>query len=172
MAEINSALLLLGSNIEPRLEFIDHAADILKSMVGKVCQRSSIYESEAWGFESDQKFLNQLLFMDTYLSPTDLLECILSIENQLGRTRSAVIKYGSRNIDIDILYFNDEVIKIPKLIIPHPRLHERRFALLPLTEVIPDYIHPVIKKSNLELLDCLDDPTEVIVFKEKLHDEI
>ncbi len=172
MAEVNTAFLLLGSNIEPRLEFIHQAVEMLDINVGKICQRSSIYESEAWGFESDQKFLNQLIFIETYLSATELLKHILTIEMQLGRTRNPAERYESRHIDIDILYFNDLTIELSNLIIPHPRLHKRRFALLPLSEVSPAYIHPVLKKTNLELLDCLDDPSEVNIYKNMTHDEI
>jgi len=172
MKKLNKAYLLEGSNMEPRFDLIQQATDMINAEVGRVIQLSSVYESEAWGFDSDQKFLNQVLFIETHLVPAELLECILRIEKKLGRIRKAKEGYESRRIDIDILYFNDEIIDTPRLLVPHPRLHLRQFALVPLVEIAPNHLHPVLKKTNRELLECLDDRSEVMVFKEMQKDEI
>ena len=126
-----------------------------------------MYESEAWGFTTNQKFLNQLVIVKTVLGPIELLKCILKIEKELGRTRRKKGAYTSRNIDIDILYFNDQVINKTELVIPHPRLYKRRFAMEPLVEVAPDYKHPILKKTNKELLESIKDSSEVYKFIEK-----
>lgn len=167
MAAHNNVFLLLGSNIEPRLHNLRQAIHKLTLNECDVKLTSSVYESEAWGFTTDQKFLNQLVIVKTALGPIELLKCILKIENELGRTRGKKGAYTSRNIDIDILYFNDQVINKTELVIPHPRLYKRRFALVPLVEVAPDYEHPVLKKTNKQLLEEVDDSSAVIVYKEK-----
>lgn len=172
MTEINKAYLLTGSNLEPRLGFIKRAAEILNEEAGKVIKMSSVYESQVWGFEAEQNFLNQLVLLETSFSPFELLACILSIEEKLGRKRHNKEGYESRVIDIDILYFNNEVINFPDLTIPHPRLHLRRFTLVPLKEIAADYEHPVFGKSNFSLLDSLNDQSEVNVFIEKHKNEL
>jgi len=164
MGKINKAYLLLGSNIEPRLDFITKAVSMIESELCKVLGLSSVYESKPWGFESDTKFLNCVVFIESELTAKNLLKNILKIEKSMGRTRNEG-GYASRNIDIDILYFNNETIELADLIIPHPRLHERRFTLVPLVEIAPYFEHPVLKKTNSALLDYCDDPSEVIPFK-------
>ena len=167
MAAHNHVFLLLGSDIEPRLQNLRQAINKLKLNNCDVKLTSSVYESEAWGFTSDQKFLNQVVIVDTDLEPIELLNCILKIEKDLGRTRGKKSVYTSRNIDIDILYFNDQLINKSELVIPHPRLYKRRFALEPLVEVAPDYEHPVLKKTNEELLEGIKDSSVVNKFIEK-----
>ena len=174
MTANNEVFLLLGGNIEPRLVFLKQAMSKLQDYGYKILLVSSVYESEAWGFESDQKFLNQLLIVEKDHSPAEILNDILRIEKELGRKRDRGGSYTSRIIDIDILYFNDTVIQQPDLEIPHPRLHKRRFALLPLVELAPEHVHPELKKTNRELLDVLDDFTNVKVYieKEVFSDEV
>lgn len=153
---INTAYLLLGSNIEPRLDFITSSIDRIKLEIGDVVRLSSVYESEAVGFESSDLFLNQVIVVKTYLNASGVLENILNIEKELGRTRVKGI-YTSRTIDIDILYFNDEVINSKELIVPHPRMHTRLFTLLPLVEIDAERVHPVLKKDHVSLLNkCTD----------------
>jgi len=161
---VSRAYLLLGSNVEPRFGFIMEAIRLIGNESGMVLGTSSIYESEPWGFQAETHFLNCVVLLDTELSPMDLLSEALKIEKSMGRTRQGS-GYASRNIDIDILYFNDEAVNLPGLIIPHPRLHERRFTLEPLVEIAPDFVHPVVGKTNSELLERVNDSSEVRTFK-------
>lgn len=119
-------------------------------------ERSSAYITEPWGFEADEWFLNELLVVETDLEPDDLMDRLLEIETELGRVRHPEIPgYQSRTIDLDILYYGDRVIDTEKVTIPHPLLHLREFALKPLCEVIPDFIHPVFHLSQTQLLERL-----------------
>ena len=122
------------------------AKKMIEESIGSVVSVSSVYETEPWGFESDNEFLNMVLCVETDLSPSGLLGRILMIESQLGRIRCEN-QYSSRNIDIDILLYNNEIVNEAALEIPHPRMHERRFVLVPLAEIAPELIHPVLKKS-------------------------
>lgn len=156
--------ILLGSNLDDREEYLHLAMKEIVSLCGKLTAQSSIYETEPWGFESENDFLNQVIIVKTSLSPLKLLEALLHIETSLGRIRLHLEGYASRIIDIDILYYGDLVIDTDVLSIPHPRLHFRRFTLVPLAELLPDFIHPVIKKSHTELLLGLDDSSPVKLF--------
>lgn len=158
--------------MEPRFELIKRATSMVEDDAGKVIQLSSVYESEAWGFKADKKFLNQLILIETPLLPNELLARILRIEEKLGRKRNMNERYQSRLIDIDILYFNNAIIDLPELTIPHPRMHERRFAMAPLVEIAPQYVHPLLKKTNSELLATVEDSLGVHIFIEMQKDEI
>jgi len=154
---MNQVYLLLGSNLEDRLELIDKARSLISRRVGAVQSESSVYETEPWGFRTKKKFLNQVVQVDTALAPAGLLETILQIEDALGRKRGPVYRYESRTIDIDILFYNNSVIHLEKLEIPHPRLHERLFALIPMSELAADLVHPEKGRTISELLQqCLD----------------
>lgn len=154
---MKSALLLLGTNIDNRLQNINSAIDLINSYVGKVLGKSSIYETEPWGFSSEQLFYNMALTVETSLCPEELILKLGAIEKEIGRTRSHNIGYENRIIDIDILSFEDIIINTTVLEIPHPRLHLRRFTLLPIQELLPKWIHPTINKNITELLmDCKD----------------
>ena len=156
MSEENSAIFLLGSNIDPKLDFIKSAINRIGLEIGDIVVESSIYETDPVGFKSDEQFLNKVIKVKTLLNPRDILDKILTIEIELGRKRKSGM-YSSRTIDIDILYFNDEILNENDLIIPHPRLHERLFTLIPLNEIEPDMVHPILKKDHLTLLDeCID----------------
>ena len=156
MAEINFVYLQLGSNIEPREKYINSAIELISRHIGEVGISSSVYESEALGFNADMDFYNQVICCNTTLSAFVLLERILLIEEELGRIRTKG-GYTSRTIDIDILYFNNDIINEENLTIPHPRIQERRFVLTPLCEIADGYIHPVFKKRNSQLLkECID----------------
>ncbi|MAE09190.1 MAG: 2-amino-4-hydroxy-6-hydroxymethyldihydropteridine diphosphokinase [Bacteroidetes bacterium] len=156
--------LLLGSNIEPREEYLNKAERKIIESVGTIIQRSKIYESEPTGFNSDQNFLNRTLIISSLLSVGDILNEVHIIEKELGRKRPTG-GYTSRTIDIDILYFNSEIIKTNILTVPHPRLHERNFTLIPLAEIAPDFIHPILKLDSKKLLEICQDSSEVAVFK-------
>ncbi|TVR74311.1 MAG: 2-amino-4-hydroxy-6-hydroxymethyldihydropteridine diphosphokinase [Marinilabiliales bacterium] len=152
--------LLVGGNVGDRISYLNMAAEKIALLIGKVTASSSVWETEPWGFEDDTPFLNRLHVTDTRLEPHVLMQTISAIEQKLGRVRDGN-KYGPRTIDIDILFYNDRVISEPGLVIPHPELHNRRFALEPLAEVNPSFIHPVLNKPIAEILAECDDPGSV-----------
>lgn len=153
---MNKVFLLLGSNIEPRVKFLEKADREITRIIGIVEKRSAVYESEPFGFTADQTFLNRVLLLSSDLTAMQILSNIHIIEQELGRTRSTG-GYSSRTIDIDILYFNSEVIFSDNLTIPHPRMHERLFTLKPLAEIAPDFIHPVLNLNSNELIAICPD---------------
>lgn len=157
--------LLLGSNMGDRELFLEDARKKIGTSVGPVLQSSSSYQTAAWGKTDQPDFINQVLKVDTQLSPSDLLATVLQIERSLGREREEL--WGSRTIDIDILFYDSEEINLPDLKIPHPNLQKRAFTLVPLVEIQPDYIHPVFKKTVTQLLAELDDPLSVHQLKPK-----
>ena len=154
--------LLFGSNMGDKTGLFDQAYLLINKRCGKIVATSSFYESEPWGFETEEWFINRVIVVETELKPEELLRRLLMIEKTLGRVRSKNAEgYASRPIDLDILYFGDRIILSDTLIVPHPRLHLRRFALLPLCEVIPDFVHPVMGLKQTELLERCDDPLVV-----------
>lgn len=153
----NYTFLGLGSNLGDRELYLNEAMDLIRNNIGFISLQSGIYETEPWGFMSDNNFLNMVIKVHTELKPPDLLKKIQLIENQLGRVRNAT-QYASRTIDIDILLYANRVIDRPELVIPHPLLPERRFVLVPLCEIAPKMIHPVLSRSFEELLaTCRDE---------------
>jgi 2-amino-4-hydroxy-6-hydroxymethyldihydropteridine diphosphokinase len=152
---MNVSYILTGSNLGNRLEYLMNAKEAIAKTTGPVVHASSIYETVAWGLEDQPSFLNQALEIHTTFSASLLLDRLLKIEEDLGRKRD--VKYGPRLIDIDILFFNNEVIEQKGLTIPHPQLHNRRFALQCLDDIAPTFVHPVFNKSVRELLvECVD----------------
>jgi 2-amino-4-hydroxy-6-hydroxymethyldihydropteridine diphosphokinase len=152
---MNKVYLLIGGNMGDRMANIKMAQDYLDQEAGKLMQRSAVYETEAWGFKDQPAFLNQAILLHTHLDASTLMETLLSIELKMGRKRA--VPMGPRTIDLDIIYFNEEIIDHNLLTIPHPRLAERRFVLLPISEIAPNYIHPVFQKNNATLLkECGD----------------
>jgi 2-amino-4-hydroxy-6-hydroxymethyldihydropteridine diphosphokinase len=160
---MNAAFLILGGNVGDRAAILQEAEFLLEENEIIVKQTSSVYETAAWGMENASEFLNKVVEVETKLDPHELLECCLNVEKRLGRTRTSVT-YESRTIDIDILFFNTEVIQSPSLTIPHPRMHSRRFALLPMMEINADYQHPSLQKTIKELVNICTDTTEVRKF--------
>ncbi len=163
---MNTAYLLLGSNEGDRKGWLVKAMDLISELCGNIINKSSIYQTAAWGITTQPDFLNMVIMVQTTQAPEDLLHTILNIETAMGRHRT--IKWGPRIIDIDILFFNDITLNIPELIIPHPFLQDRRFTLLPLAEIAPDYIHPVFNKSVTTLLSACSDQLEAIRLDESL----
>lgn len=159
------SLILIGSNQGQRELTISQSIKMLAERCGEVVLLSSLYETEPWGFIAEQNFLNQVVALDTEMNPYDLLRELLMIEKELGRKRHDVEGYESRPIDLDILYYDDMIINDDDLILPHPRLHKRRFALMPLCDIAADFIHPVFKRSNRELLNECEDISEVKLYK-------
>ena len=127
---------------------------------------SPLYETDPIGYENQKRFINGVIVIKTSLRPEKLLEVLLVIEDAMGRKRG--VKWGSRNIDLDLLLYNDLIIKEINLTVPHPRLHERRFVLQPLSDIYPDFFHPEIKKSIGELLGLLGQEQKI----ERIEDEI
>lgn len=148
--------ILFGSNQGEKKKLLEEACDLINKRCGMVVERSSAYITEPWGFEAEEWFLNELLVVETELEPDDLMNKLLEIEAELGRVRHPEITgYCSRTVDLDILYYGDKIINTEKVTVPHPRLHLRKFALMPLCEIIPDFLHPIFNLSQTQLLEKL-----------------
>jgi 2-amino-4-hydroxy-6-hydroxymethyldihydropteridine diphosphokinase len=149
----------LGSNQGDRFNFIQQAIQAIEQEIGTVRKSSSYYETEPWGFKDNKCFINQVIEVSTDLSPDKLLPRILLIEKHLGRYRQpGDQQYSSRIIDIDILFYDNQIVSMPNLKIPHPQMHLRLFVLYPMFEIAPDFIHPVINETMQSILNhCTDD---------------
>jgi len=152
---MNSAVILLGSNLGDRMENLSKALSLIDINAGLPEKSSRVYETEPWGISEQPAYLNQVIEIRTLFSAGTLMNKLLSIENEMGRVRTE--KWAPRIIDLDILFFNNEIINEEKLRVPHPHLHERRFVLEPLAEILPDMIHPLLKIRNIDLLHSLKD---------------
>ncbi|MCF8297592.1 MAG: 2-amino-4-hydroxy-6-hydroxymethyldihydropteridine diphosphokinase [Saprospiraceae bacterium] len=157
------AYLLLGGNLGDRELVLSTTKKLITERIGIISVESSIYETEAWGFKTEEKFLNQAIIIETDLLPNEILRKSAAIEKQMGRKK--LQHYDSRIIDIDILFYDNWVIKSKKLTIPHPHLHERQFTLKPLNEIIPDFIHPVFEKTIKHLTEINPDKLEALIYK-------
>ena len=149
-----SVFLFLGSNIGDRVLFLEKAIAGIEKHAGHIVKKSDVYETPAWGKTDEPDYLNQVLMVETLHKPHDLLRKLLDIELELGRERKE--KWGSRTIDIDILFYGDEIINDAVLTVPHPQLHKRKFTLEPMSQIAPDYVHPVLHKTIAELNEQLD----------------
>ena len=138
--------LSLGSNLGNKKVFIDRAEKLINREIGEIQKRSSLYETEPWGFYHPVNFYNKVVLVKTTLTPEELLSQCLAIERQLGRQREKS-KYEARTVDIDILFYDKQIITSEALQIPHPYLHLRRFILEPLNEIAPTLQHPVVNKT-------------------------
>jgi len=157
--------LLLGSNEGDRLRQLKSAVYYLTLHLARgPVVRSSIYETAAWGIEDQPSFLNLAIRMNTAHPPEDVLTAVHQIEQSFGRQR--IVKWGQRTLDIDILFYGDKIIHQPRLIIPHPQIQERRFALAPMAEIAPELMHPVLRQTMAELLDHCTDPLPVQVIND------
>ena len=159
---INTAYLLTGGNMGSREVQLAKAKQLLEQAAGPVIHHSSLYETSAWGNIPQPAFLNQVLCLHTHLDAESLLQTALLIEQKMGRER--MVKFGPRVIDIDILFFNNNIIDRPELTIPHPYLHVRRFTLIPLVEIAPNLLHPVFNKTMHQLLTECPDTLDVKKF--------
>ena len=150
--------ILFGSNMGDKNKIYDQACLLINNRCGRIVAQSSAYESEPWGFEAKEWFLNRLIVVETELEPEAMMRQLLDIEAELGRVRHPEAGgYTSRTADLDILYYGSRIVLTDSLTIPHPRLHQRRFALLPLCEVAPEFVHPAFNMTQTELLKrCLD----------------
>lgn len=157
---MNTAYLILGGNKGKSIESIEKANQLISSKAGVITKKSNIFVTKAWGNTQQPDFLNQAIAITTELSPLYLLSTLLSIEQELGRTRTTE-KWVERTIDIDILFFNNEIINLPNLKVPHPYLHERKFVLVPLNELCPEFLHPTLNRTVKDLLTLCQDELEV-----------
>ena len=152
---MNIAYLLIGGNLGNRSANLQKAIQLIEQNCGQVVQSSAIYETAAWGLTDQPSFYNQALLIETNELPETLMELLLQIEEMMGRKRT--LKLGPRIIDLDMLFYNQELIQTPLLTVPHPAIAERRFVLTPLAEIAPKWIHPVVGKSIEQLLaECPD----------------
>ena len=156
---MHKVYLLLGANIGDPITQLQNAKTEIETRIGSIDRASQVYHSQAWGVEDQPDFLNQVVRTTTALNARQVLQEIHKIETVLGRIRGQ--RWGARLIDIDILYYDDQIIHLPDLQIPHPYIQERNFTLMPLNEIAPEYIHPVFKKSNHVLMEQSRDTLQV-----------
>ena len=156
---MNTVYLLLGSNMGDSEQMLTVATNMIEKNIGKLTKSSSIYRTAAWGNEDQPDFLNQIIIVSSLLSSSNILKEIFVIEKEMGRVRTT--KNAARVIDIDMLFFNDEIIQTETLTVPHPQVQNRRFVLVPLAEIALNFIHPLLKKSSLELLSICSDKLNV-----------
>lgn len=165
---MNIAHLSLGTNLGNKLENLNNAIKKINTL-GKVLKTSSVYQTPPWGFKSDD-FFNIALTLETSLTASELIDFLLAFESELGRTRKAEdLGYQARPLDIDIIFFNNEIINTETLTIPHPRMQDRNFVLIPLIEIISNYNHPVLNKTLETLFDECKDKSEIIRTKHLLN---
>jgi len=155
--KMKQVFLSIGSNLGNREENLKIALSRIREEIGSILISSSFYETEPWRFDTKNQFLNMAVTVETKIEPPALLEALIGIEKSMGRTRDKE-QYSSRVIDIDILFYEDLIIEAYDLKIPHPHIPERRFVLVPLVEIAPEFIHPILNKTVSYLLDnCTDD---------------
>ena len=157
---MNTVYIQLGSNIGKRRAFIAESIKQIEKNIGEIIAESSVFETTAWGNENQNNFLNSVIEIKTPFDAFTILQKSQEIENNLGRERSD--KWGERTIDIDILFYNNEIINTTKLIIPHPLIQQRKFVLVPLSEIAPNYMHPILKKNISTLLSECKDTQKVL----------
>ena len=153
---MHKVFLGLGGNIGNKHINFRKVRKIIEKRFGVIVLTSSIYETPPWGFKSENNFWNQIIVVETDLEPEEMLWRILEIEDQMGRKRGNE-RFSSRKMDIDILYYDDIYMETKRLIIPHPRIHQRKFVLVPLNEIAPDFKHPLFRLTSMQMLEnCKD----------------
>lgn len=162
---MTTAYLSIGSNIGERLKFIEQAVSFLGLCEEiDVIQTSALYETEPWGVKDQNWFLNVAVEINTTLSPQDLLVKCNQIESTLGRNRDVEKRWGERTLDIDIIFYGKEIINTDILVVPHTRMHERAFVLVPMLEIAPEFVHPIFNKSITDLYESLVDVEDVFLY--------
>lgn len=156
--------LSLGSNLGDKSLNIFKSLAFLEKKVGAIVQKSALYETQPWGLQTQPNFYNMVIEVTSTLTPMAVLDQILAIEKEMGRIRE--VRWAKRLIDIDILYDDKLIINEASIKIPHPEIAYRKFVLIPLLEIAPDFVHPVLKLSTQELLQQCTDPLEVIKVKD------
>ena len=152
--------LCLGGNIGDTRNYLQNAVAMIGRRIGRIVSQSAVYQSEPWGFNAEQMFLNQVVVAETELEPHAVLELCLQIEAELGRTRSGN-GYEPRTIDIDIVFFGQQIVNQPDLQVPHPLMHRRNFVLRPLCDVAADFVHPIFGLTVKQLAAICDDKAVV-----------
>ncbi|SHF29047.1 2-amino-4-hydroxy-6-hydroxymethyldihydropteridine diphosphokinase [Caloramator proteoclasticus] len=155
---MNRVFIAFGSNIGDRYETIKRAFELIEENEMKIIKKSSIYETEPYGYKQQPPFINGVILVETELSCRDVLQRLLKIEKQLGRER--IIRWGPRTIDLDIIFYNNEVYNEEDLKVPHPDMHNREFVLKPLCDIEPDFVHPLLNKSVKEMYMMLKNRNE------------
>jgi 2-amino-4-hydroxy-6-hydroxymethyldihydropteridine diphosphokinase len=158
---MHKVILHIGSNVGNKLKYLAVCKRLIKEKIGRVVKSSSIFETEAWGLKNQDSFLNQAFEVSTNLGPESILEICQEIEALLSRERS--VRWGPRTIDIDIIFYDNLIIEDDLLSIPHPRMHERNFVLIPLNEIAPQWEHPILNKSVHQLLEESQDKSHVSI---------
>lgn len=159
---INKVIIGLGSNMGNRLLMLNNACCFIDEKIGAVIKRSGIYKTPPLGFISDTDFYNMVIIVETNKGSGFVIDTLLEIEKNMGRSR--VVKgYSSRPIDLDILFFNQQIIKTKKLVVPHPMLHLRRFVLQPLCDIDSMFLHPELNKTAGQLLSNCSDNSDCIL---------
>jgi 2-amino-4-hydroxy-6-hydroxymethyldihydropteridine diphosphokinase len=161
---MNKAILLIGGNLGDRTAHLQQAVEQISAKIGNVEKTSALYETAAWGHVEQPDYLNQGLLVTTTMDAETLLHSVLELERQIGRVRQE--KWGARVIDIDIIFFNNDVFNLPDLKVPHPRMQFRNFVLVPLAEIIPDWQHPILHKNVRALLEACTDTLPARKFKQ------
>jgi len=157
--------LSLGSNKGDRVGYIQQATSILDGIEGiSLVRTSAFYESEPWGVDTKNWFVNAMIEINTTLSPQELLTTINKVEAQLGRNRELEGHYGDRTLDIDIIFYGDEIVNDENLIVPHKFFHQRAFTLVPMLELSPNFVHPTLKKTVMQLYEELENPEMVFLY--------
>lgn len=164
---MNTAILLIGGNIGDRPKYLQQAALRIAARTGRITAESALYETAPWGEVQQPDYLNQALRLETELDAPTLLNVLLDVEKEIGRVRRQ--KWGARVIDIDLIFFNQEVITLPQLKVPHPQMQHRRFVLAPLSEIVPEWMHPILQLTVNQLLEACPDPLPVHKFAAAAH---
>lgn len=159
---MHKVFLGIGGNIGNKHINFQKVVKIIEKQLGEITKKSSVYETPPWGFDTEENFWNQIIIIQTKLSPSDLLKNIHEIEKQFGRTRKST-NYASREMDIDILYYDDLYLETEDLIIPHPKMQLRKFVLVPLNEIAPDFKHPLLRFTSFQMLENCKDAS--VIFK-------
>lgn len=164
---MNNAIILLGGNLGNIVQNFNKTIQLISASTGSIKQKSSLYQSKSWGFSVDELFLNQVIVLQTHLTAFELLDRTQEIEKKMGRTKKTIEgAYCSRLIDIDILFFNEAIIDSERLTVPHPKLHLRHFTLAPLTEILPNFVHPKLNKTMAWLLEHSEDQNTSLIFQD------